>query len=63
MYLDITDENREEATKTLKIEEEFPYLVIYTNGQITDTYSIQENGYSTTKTIKYLNRIGVDELD
>lgn len=63
LYLDITNENIQEATKTLKIEEEFPYLVVYTNGQITDTYSIEENGYSTTKTIKYLNRIGADELD
>ena len=63
LYLDITNENIANATKKLQIEEEFPYLVIYTNGQITDTYSIAEDKYSTTKTIQYLNRIGADELD
>lgn len=63
LYLDITNENRTQAKNKLQIEEEFPYFVVYTNGQITDTYSIAENGYSTNKTIKYLNRIGADELD
>ena len=63
LYLNLTDENRTQAKNKLQIEEEFPYFVVYTNGQITDTYSIAENGYSTNKTIKYLNRIGADELD
>lgn len=63
LYLDLTNEDRENATKELEIEENFPYLVVYTNGKITDTYSINENKYSTQKTIKYLNRIGAGEDD
>ena len=63
LYLDLTNENREVATKELKIEQDFPYLVVYTNGQITDTYNIAETNYSNKKTIKYLNRIGATEND
>lgn len=63
LYLDISDENISEATRKLNIEEEFPYLVIYTNGVITDTYSINKNNYSNSKIEKYLNRIGVIEND
>ena len=47
----------------LKIDEKFPYLVVYTNGKITDTYSIVEKNYSSKKLIKYLNRIGATEND
>ena len=63
LYLDLTNENREIATKKLNIESEFPYLIVYTNGKITDTYSITKTNYNPQKTIKYLNRIGVIEND
>lgn len=63
LYLNLTDENIDRATKELQIDANFPYLVVYTNGQITDTYSIKENNYSTKKIIKYLNRIGAIEND
>ena len=63
LYLDITNEEKEEAMKKLNIDTKLPYLVVYTNGKITDTYSIGKNNYSTKKTIKYLNRIGADESD
>lgn len=63
LYLDITNENIESATKKLQIEEDFPYLVVYTNGNITDTYNIKETNYSSKKTLKYLNRIGATEND
>ncbi len=64
LYLDITNsEEKEEAMKKLNIDTNLPYLVVYTNGKITDTYSIEKNNYSTKKTIKYLNRIGADESD
>jgi len=63
LYLDISNENITSATKKLSIEEEFPYLVVYTNGIITDTYSINEHKYSNAKVEKYLNRIGVIEND
>lgn len=63
LYLNITDDIKIEAINKLGINENFPYLVVYTNGKVTDTYSIKENGYSSKKTISYLNRIGADELD
>ncbi len=63
LYLDLTNENISTATKKLKIDAEFPYLVVYTNGQITDTYKINKNNYNTKKIEKYLNRIGVTEDD
>ena len=63
LYLDITNEEKNDAMKKLNIDSNFPYLVVYTNGKITDTYRIGKNNYSTKKTIKYLNRIGADESD
>lgn len=63
LYLDLTNEERNKAIKKLNIDEKFPYLVVYTNGKITDTYSIVENNYSTKKMEKYLNRIGATEYD
>lgn len=63
LYLNLTSEDIDRATKELQIDANFPYLVVYTNGQITDTYSIKENNYSTKKIIKYLNRIGAIEND
>ncbi len=63
LYLDITNENQNNVKNKLKIENNLPYLVIYTNGKITDTYSIAEKKYNTKKIIKYLNRIGATEID
>ena len=63
LYLDISNENINVATNKLNIDDEFPYLVVYTNGVITDTYSINDNKYSNAKIEKYLNRIGVIDND
>lgn len=63
LYLDLTNENQEKVSKKLKIEQDFPYLVVYTNGQITDTYNIADTNYSNKKTLNYLNRIGATEND
>lgn len=63
LYLDLTNEDLNSTTKALQIEQDFPYLVVYTNGQITDTYNIAQTNYSSKKTIKYLNRIGATEND
>lgn len=63
LYLDITNEDRELVESRLKIDSNLPYIVVYTNGNITDIYSIADNGYSTKKIIKYFNRIGVAEID
>ena len=63
LYLDLSNENRSIATNKLNIDNNFPYLVVYTNGKITDTYSIVENNFDNKKIIKYLNRIGATEDD
>ncbi len=63
LYLNVTEETKNNAIQKFGIDEKFPYLVVYTNGKITDTYSIGKNKYNTKKTIKYLNRIGADESD
>lgn len=62
LYLDLTNEDTEHATNKLQIKN-LPSLVVYTNGQITDTYDISKNNYNSKKTIKYLNRIGATEND
>lgn len=63
LYLDITNENIELAESKLNIDKNLPYIVVYTNGKITDTYSISKNNYNTKKIIKYLNRIGATDND
>ncbi len=63
LYLNISNELQQNAMTKLGIDENLPYLVVYTNGKVTDTYSIKENNYSSKKAIKYLNRIGADEFD
>ena len=63
LYLDITNENQIKVKNKLQIENDLPYLVVYTNGKITDTYSIPEQKYNIKKIVKYLNRIGATEID
>ena len=63
LYLDISNENIKEATKKLNIDSNLPYLVVYTNGIITDTYNINDTNYSNSKIEQYLNRIGVIDND
>ncbi len=63
LYLDITNENIESVKKDLKIETELPSIVVYTNGEISDTYSIVKARYDNKKILKYLHRIGVTKVD
>ncbi len=63
LYLNLTNENISLATKKLQISDDFPYLVVYTNGKITDTYNIKNTKYNVKKVIKYLNRIGAGDSD
>lgn len=63
LYLNVTDEDVESYSKKLKIDDNLPYIVVYTGGEVTDTYSIVKNNYSTKKIEKYLNRIGITEDD
>lgn len=62
LYLDITGEDSGVYDR-LKIDSNLPYIVVYTDGEITNTYSIVKNNYSTKKLDKYLNRIGIIEDD
>ena len=63
LYLDVTNENINMIKNNLKIYGDFPYIVVYTNGEITDTYDITKNKYNTKKIVKYLNRIGATDND
>ena len=63
LYLDVTDEDADSLRSKFGIDANFPYLVVYTNGKITDIYNISDNAYDGNKVIKYLNRIGVISND
>ncbi|MBQ6495209.1 MAG: hypothetical protein IJI49_04330 [Bacilli bacterium] len=63
LYLDITNEDQRKVKEKLKIENDLPYLVVFTNGKITDTYSIPKVKYDPKKIMKYLNRIGAIDID
>ncbi len=63
LYMDVSDYEKGEVDSKFSTDFEYPYLVVYTNGKVTNIYSIADNGFSTKKMIKYLNRIGVIEDD
>ena len=63
LYLDITNENQNKVMEKLQIDNNLPYLVVYTDGKISNTYSISKQKYNQKKIIKYLNRIGATEID
>ena len=63
LYLDVSNESVDSYSSKLKIDDNLPYVVVYTGGEVTDTYSIVKNGYSAKKLEKYLNRIGITEDD
>lgn len=62
LYLDISDVDDKVYDK-LKIDSNLPYIVVYTDGEITNTYSVVKYKYNTKKLEKYLNRIGIIEDD
>ena len=63
LYMNVSEDDLESVKSKFDIDGNFPYLVVYTNGDITDVYEIADNGYKTNKIIKYLNRIGVTYND
>lgn len=63
LYLDVTGESIDSYSTKFKIDDNLPYIVVYTGGEVTDTYSIVDNEYSTKKLEKYLNRIGITDDD
>ncbi len=60
LYLDITNEDINSVKNNLEIDTELPCIVVYTNGKVSDTYSIVKDKYNSKKIIKYLDRIGVN---
>ena len=63
LYLDVTNEDINTVKEKLKIDSNLPCIVVYTNGEITDTYSIVKNNYNSKKIVTYLNRIGATNID
>lgn len=63
LYLDVTNENINNVKNNLKIEDELPCIVVYTNGKVADTYSIVRAKYDNKKILKYLNKIGATTSD
>ena len=59
LYLNVTDLNKEMVSNKFSVGYDYPFIVVYTGGKITDVYSITQKKYSTKGVVKYLNRIGV----
>jgi hypothetical protein len=59
LYMDVSDYDKSTIDSKFNSDGNYPYIVVYTNGKVTNTYSISDNGYSVKKIIKYFNRIGV----
>ena len=43
LYLDVTNDNFDIVKEKLQINTSLPCIVVYTNGKITDVYSITNN--------------------
>lgn len=63
LYLDVTNDNFDIVKEKLQINTSLPCIIVYTNGKITDVYSITNNNYDMKKLNKYLNRIGATDID
>ncbi len=61
LYLDVTNEDLNNVKSNLKIDTDFPCIVVYTNGEVADTYSIVKAKYDSKKIIKYLNKVGATD--
>ena len=63
LYMNVNDYDKHIIDRKFETDKDYPYLVVYTGGKITDIYDIKMNGYKPNKIVKYLNRIGVLEND
>jgi len=59
LYMNASELDKNAIDKKFNNSGDYPYIVVYTNGSVTDVYSISDKNYNTKKIIKYLNRIGV----
>ena len=63
LYMNVSDYDKSVIDEKFGTDYDYPYLVVYTGGKVTDVYSINKNNYKSKKIVKYLNRIGVMEND
>ena len=63
LYMDVSSLDKSVVDNKFGNSSDYPFIVVYTNGKITDVYNISDKGYSTKKIIQYLNRIGAFEND
>lgn len=63
LYMDVSNIDKSSVDRKFEVESNYPYLVVYTNGKITDIYSVYDKGFNTKKIIQYLTRIGVVNND
>jgi len=63
LYMNVNDYDKSVIDNKFNTDIDYPYLVVYTGGKITDIYDIKKNNYKPNKIVKYLNRIGVLEND
>lgn len=63
LYMDVTNLDRNLVKNKFGSEFDYPFIVVYTGGKVTDVYSISQKDYSTKKVVRYLNRIGVISED
>lgn len=63
LYMNVNDYDKGIIDEKFGTNSDYPYLVVYTGGKVTDVYSIKKNDFNSKKIVKYLNRIGVMEND
>ena len=59
LYMDVSGIDKELVDSKFNTDSKYPYIVVYTNGKVTNVYSITSKNYNIKKVVKYLNRIGV----
>ncbi len=63
LFLDVSSVDSIDYSNKLGLDNKLPYIVVYTDGKITNKYCIFKNNYNIKKIEKYLNRIGVTQDD
>ena len=59
LYLVVDDSLYNTIINEYDVDGNLPFIVVYTDGEVTSVYNISKYKYNTSKIVKYLNRIGV----
>lgn len=59
LYLVVDDSSYNTIVNEYDVDGNLPFIVVYTDGEVTSVYNISKYKYNTSKIVKYLNRIGV----